>query len=194
MDYKPILGGATTSEQERTGEAKTVDEKPVDETDFGAEKAPQDTGSFKLKLKKHKPEQLEQRIAELQQQVAKFRAAQEKMSTTYFRNTTLNALDKIRRNLDIYVLGIHTIFSLVAGAILGVGFYLENGWVQSAGGGSLLIVALTFAIKTVMPQSDVAKLLDSPNLVQHLGKMTTEDIQKLIEKISETAFSRGEGK
>lgn len=130
------------------------------------------------KLRRHTEEELGKKVAE----------KQAKMTTTMFQIKTVNTLGAIKRHLAIVVLILHSFVCLVGGAVLAIGVYLQQNWVQAGGGVCITFALFTFVIKVLMPQTSLEKMLDSPNFLEQLNNLSPQQFQKLMQKTSETNF------
>ena len=155
---------------------------PSEETGYGEDQPDDEEKKKGGKLRKLTDEELRKMIQERGLDNQKSTS----MSTTMFMRT-IQTLERIRRNLDVMVLLLHTLVSLACGAIVGIGIYLDNTWIQIGGGGSGIFMLVTLVICMVMPPGRLAKMVNSSGFVQQLQTLSPSDVQKLISTINETA-------
>ena len=108
--------------------------------------------------------------------------------TTSFLIFTMERLDSIKKNTDMLVLLLHTLFCLTCGAILALGVYLGHGWLQAGGSFTGLICFITLLLSYVNPKGSLSKMLNSEKFSEELQKLSERDFKKLTGKMSESQF------
>jgi hypothetical protein len=156
-------------------------EEITDETGFGEEKPTKKTKNGKKEIKRYTEEELRERLKSLEK-------GQKPKITTTMVVKALSSLDKIKKNTDIILLLLHTMFCLICGAVMALGVYLDHTWLQASGGFTGLVSFITFLLSYLNPKGDLSNYLNREDLVEQLNKLSQRDFKRLYENMGQTEF------
>lgn len=168
-------------------------EEYTDDTNFGIQEEPEETDKKtkipkpstkppKREIKQYTEEELRRKLQEKMEQAKK-----PKLTTTMIVKA-LSALDKIKKNTGMILLLLHSLFCIVCGGILALGFFLQHFWLQAGGGFTAFVTLITLLLTYLSPKGDLSEYLESPNLLDELNKLSHNDFQKLWNEINNTRF------
>lgn len=102
----------------------------------------------------------------------------------------IRELTRIRKNLDVMLLVMHTLACLVCGVITALAVYLQHRWLGLGAGTMFVFVVMTMLLNLVTKSGNLKDIVNSEDLIRQLMSLTQEELSKLMRKAQETEYRK----
>lgn len=114
----------------------------------------------------------------------------DKPTTTTGDTRVVRELTRIRKNLDVMLLVMHTMSCLSCGVITALAIYLQHKWLGLGAGTMFAFVVMTMLLNMVTKSGNLKDIVNSEDLIRQLMNLTQEELTKLMRKAQETGYKR----
>ena len=100
----------------------------------------------------------------------------------------IRELTRIRKNLDVMLLFMHTMACIACGAVTALALYIQQTGLMVGAGGTFGFRVMTLLTKLVTPSGNLKDIVNSDQLMKQLLTLSQQELAKLMQKAQETGY------